>query len=354
MGIQISDYERWLKKEVKSDLPSNAFCKKPLRALISIPFLILIIIANLMLIKLSLPWYFSLSLSVLLGNLYGSFFFFGHEVAHGVVFRSKHKQDLILFPAFLIFCLSPHFWRSWHNTVHHTHTNVEGYDPDNFGTLDLFKSSRYSRVIHRFAPGSQYLTSFIFIFIFFTLHAQGVLWRSTKRIYFPNFHKRRAVIETFLMIIFWVAFGFSIGLVNTLFVILIPMLTANGVIMSYIVTNHLMRPLTNVQDTLTTSMSVTTLRTLDKLHFHFSHHVEHHLFPQLSTKYAPIIRKSLQRHAGDRYLSPSHLKSLLILYQTPRIYDGQTELVNPPNGHSLKIKIIEERLKAENGKFFLF
>ncbi|HEX8141973.1 MAG TPA: fatty acid desaturase [Pyrinomonadaceae bacterium] len=346
MGVPVSDYERWLKKAIRAELPADAFRKRPLRAMITLPLLLAIVGGSFAVVRFSLPWYVALIISVLLGSLYGSLFFFGHEIAHGAVIQSKRWQDFILFPAFLIFCLSPHFWRAWHNMAHHAHTNVAGYDPDNFGTIELFNGTRFARLINVFAPGSGCWPSFFFLFLFFTLHAQGVLWWNSQRIPFPQLSKRRAALETFPMIAFWIALSFTVGLKAALFVVLIPMFSANAVIMSYIVTNHLMRPLTSVQDTLSTTMSVSTPKIFDKLHFHFSHHVEHHLFPSLSTKYAPLVRASLLRHARDRYLAPSHLKSLVVLHRTPRIYDGWNTLVDPPTSRRVAIKDIEAMLQG--------
>jgi fatty acid desaturase len=346
MSVPISDNERRLKQTVRADLPADAFRKRPLRLMLSLPLLLVILGLNFAIIGLSPPWYVALLLSLLLGNLYGSLFFFGHEIAHGAVVQSKRLQDVILFPAFLIFCLSPHFWRAWHNIAHHTHTNVEGCDPDNFGTIELFNRTRFARLINLFAPGSGWL-SLLFLPLFFTLHSQGVLWWNSQRIAFPQLSRKRAGVETFLMMFFWVAVCLLVGLKAALFVVLIPMLAANTVIMSYIVTNHLMRPLTDVQDTLSTTMSVSTPLILDKLHFHFSHHVEHHLFPSLCTKYAPLVRASLLRHARDRYIAPSHLRSLLVLHRTPRIYDGWQTLVNPSTGRRVAIQTIEEMLLGE-------
>ena len=59
-----------------------------------------------------------------------------------------------------------------------------------------------------------------------------------------------------------------------------------------------MRALSTTGDQLAGSMSVTVPALLDRLHFHFSHHTEHHLFPRLPSDFAPLVRQSLLRHAG--------------------------------------------------------
>ena len=128
--------------------------------------------------------------------------------------------------------------------------------------------------------------------------------------------------------------------------ILAPMLLANAGVMAYITTNHMLRPLTEAPDCLATTMSVTTLPAVDLIHLHFSHHVEHHLFPSMSHRYYPLVRHSLRRHAGDRYLAPSHWRALLTLYQTPRHYATHDELINPLTGHRLPLVAVEARLRT--------
>jgi hypothetical protein len=108
----------------------------------------------------------------------------------------------------------------------------------------------------------------------------------------------------------------------------------------------MVRPLTEETDTLATTMSVTTVKLLDRMHFHFSHHVEHHLFPAMRTSMAPRVRRVLIRHFPDRYLAPPHWRALLIVFQTPRIYDGPQRLIEPVSGRREDIPDIERALRA--------
>ena len=63
-------------------------------------------------------------------------------------------------------------------------------------------------------------------------------------------------------------------------------------------------------------------------------------------EYYPLVRESLRRHAGDRYLAPSHWRALLTLYQTPRHYVTYDELMNPLTGHRLSLDAVEARLRS--------
>ena len=67
------------------------------------------------------------------------------------------------------------------------------------------------------------------------------------------------------------------------FVGILPMMMANATVMSYIATNHMLRPLVDSDDPLDNTLSLRTHWLVDALHWRFSHHVEHHLFPAMSS-----------------------------------------------------------------------
>ena len=221
-------------------------------------------------------------MGVAVGNAYGALMLFGHELAHGAMVRSRRAQNALLYLTGLIFCLPPGFWRVWHHTAHHAHTNVPDRDPDNFGTFEGFRPTPMRRLLMKFAPGSGHWLSGAYLFTFFTVHSQWVLWAKSRDWGWSVADRRRAMAESLGMAAWWVGFGYTLGWWAAVVAVLIPMAVANAVIMSYIVTNHLLRPLSARRNTLATTMSVRTWRVLDLLHFHFSHHVEHHLFPGMS------------------------------------------------------------------------
>ena len=78
---------------------------------------------------------------------------------------------------------------------------------------------------------------------------------------------------------------------------------------------------------------------------HFSHHVEHHLFPAIPSCHYPMVRRVLLRHVPERYLAPWHFDALRMLYSTPRLYDQEGGLSDPINGRSARISEIESSLR---------
>jgi fatty acid desaturase len=336
-----------VKAVVRAEVPADTFARRPQRSIFLVPLGIAILLVSAACIVLPIPWFILVVLSIVLGNLYGSLMFLSHEIGHGAVVRSRRLQRLLMYPGCAIFLLSPHLWTLWHNQSHHGHTNQAEEDPDSFGSLENFLvSPRIIKAHLKFAPGAQYWRAVLWLFTFFTLQGQTVLWSKSKT--FPGFerlNRRRAATESAVMLAFWVALSLSIGARPTVFVVIVPMLVANFVVLSYVVTNHMVRPLAATTETLQTTMSVSTNRLLDRFHFHFSHHVEHHLFPAMSSCMAPRVRNVLERHFAPQYLAPAHWRALLAVLQTPRIYDGPVMLVDPYEGRQAATDQVADRLR---------
>lgn len=338
--------EHELRMLIRAELPESVFRRQPLRALYVIPLVLAILIGSYFLAVTPLVWPIALLGAMFLGNLYASLMVIGHEILHGATVRSHKVQDLCFYFSGLIFCLSPHLWRIWHGQVHHPHTNIKGEDPDSLGTLEEYiTGSAVYRFSIKLIPGSGHWLSYFSLFFFFTLQTQMVLWHSSKRIAgFKHLHRRRAVWESVAMMIIWLALAILLGLRGTIFVIVIPMLAANFIMSAYIITNHMLRPLTDRRDTLTTTISVATLRLIDAIHFNASHHVEHHLFPATPGSSYPLIRQCLSKVVGEEYLCPPHWWALLVAYRVPGLYEDANTLIEPNSGRRVRIADVETML----------
>jgi fatty acid desaturase len=339
--------EASLRAVIRADLPPAVFVRRPLRVLLAVPLVALIAGVSSLLVGRALPWYLTVLAVLVLANAYVAFMFFGHEVGHGAVVRSERLQDIVMWFSCAIFVVSSHLWRHWHNRLHHGRTNVPSTDPDRYDLVeDLDKSPAVVRwFTTRFAPGSGHWLSALYLFVTFTVQGQAVLWLYSRRRPSPGFTWRRALAETLVVAAFWIGLAVAVGPRGALLIIVAPMLLANAIVMAYITTNHMLRPLTDAPECLATTMSVTTSSAIDAIHLHFSHHVEHHLFPAMSHKYYPLVRASLRRHAGHRYLAPAHWRALLTLYQTPRHYATYDELINPLTGRRLSLAAAEAHLR---------
>jgi fatty acid desaturase len=341
-----------IRQRIRRELPRQAFEPRPARTLAALALASAIASASIILVVAPMPAFAAALLSALCGCAYGSLFFLGHEVGHGAVVRSRKLQEPLMWLAFAIFLLSPALWRVWHNRVHHRHTNCATHDPDNFGSLDSYHESAVVRLVAALTPGSGRWLSLLYLPTWFTLHSQAVLWRQSRRCRgFESLSRTRAIAESAAMAIFWCGLGLELGVWSSILVIVIPMLVANTVVMSYIVTNHLLRPLVDHDDQLASSMGVTTHPWLDLIHFNFSHHAEHHLLPAMSSKHYPLVRAKLRRYAGEHLLTPPHWKALLMVFRTPRIHVGKDVLVDPASGRVAAVAKVTEALSAEQSPF---
>jgi fatty acid desaturase len=341
------DPDAQLRLRIRRHLPPEIFRPQPARVLYALVLIAAIIALSVVAAASSTPSPLRAAAAVMLGNSYASLMFFAHEVAHGAVVRRRWMQNAVLYAGGAIFCLSPHLWRQWHNGLHHPQANVVDHDPDNFGTYSSFaRSSWLKRLPLIFAPGSSSPASLLYLPCFFTLQAQAVLWyKSRGGKDFARLRRARAAAETAVMAGGWIALACSLGWPAAAYVVVIPMLVANTILLGYVLTNHLLRQTSDMPHMLATTMSVRTLRVLDLMHFHFSHHIEHHLFPSLASNHYPEVRRALLQLVPKQYLAPSHWRALLLLFATPRLYDGHTTLVDTHGRRKVRISSIEELLR---------
>lgn len=342
-----------LKSQIQSELPAEAFQPQPQRGLLLLPLVSLIVGGTWAIISLPLSWYAVLLLSIILGNVYAVLGLLGHEITHGSVFRSRWAQDGAGYLALFIFCFSPTLFRVWHNQLHHENTNVPDIDPDAHITFESFKYLEQKRphlakYLFKTTTGSGHWLSVLSPFIALTFQGQRVLWVLSKRNpkECSQLNRPRAIIESLLIISCWVAFAIYLGPRGALFAVIMPMAVGNAVIMSYILTNHGLRPLATEGDILENTMSVTTARWLDWLHLHISHHVEHHFFPNMNWRFTPLVRQSLLKHAPDCYLSPPHWKVLWWVYRTPEIHKDAHTFINPYSGKTITTEEVESALRS--------
>jgi len=160
-------------------------------------------------------------------------------------------------------------------------------------------------------------------------------------------NRRRVIIESAMMALFWIVLGIWGGFRVALFGIVIPMMIANFILMSYISTNHFLRRLTETNESLLNSMRVRTLKWIDILHLNFSHHVEHHIFSSMNHHFTPLVRKYLVKYAPDLYLAPPHWKAMWYLYKTPRVYLNDHTLIDPFTGQTTDLRELEAELKGQ-------
>jgi fatty acid desaturase len=341
--------DRELRIAIRRDLPAHLFRARPWRALWAVPMVAVIVGGTWAVIALPLPLVLAIPLSLAVGNTYASLLHFAHEVGHGATVRQRWLQDVILALGLAPYWVEPAFWRAWHNRAHHGHTNVPDADPDSVGTVAAYQRAGawHKRLLLALSPGPGHWLSVLYLFFTFNVHGQVVLWsKSRRQPGFERLHRRRAGLYSAAVAGGYLALAVTSGWRGAILGVLVPTMIANLGVMAYIVTNHMLRPLSTGRDSLTTSMSVTAHPILDWLHFHVSHHIEHHLFPAMASDSLPRVRAWLERRLGERYFAPPFGAALVAIFRTPRLYADPVTLVDPERGTQRALADVERELRG--------
>jgi fatty acid desaturase len=150
----------------------------------------------------------------------------------------------------------------------------------------------------------------------------------------PRHLHRRAILESLMGVAVWAAVAALVGATAFVFVFVLPLIVANVIVMTFIVTNHNLSPLLPVNDPLVNSLSVTLPRVLEWLTLDFGFHVEHHLFPTMSTRHGRVVREVLRARFPERYQSLPLFTAIRRLHHTSRVYRDSTTLIDPHTGET--------------------
>jgi fatty acid desaturase len=280
-------------------------------------------------------WYFKVLAGLGIGFCSGTLGFLCHEILHGSVVKNQKLQDLLFFFGIIPFYISPTYWRYNHNRLHHGHAQKLLTDPDAFPNLRVFKSSKFMKFMFPYTPGSGHKRSVLYFFFWFTLHNNAAqFWMRFRNRQYDEMNHRKVTLELVAMGAIIIAYAALIGPANWLTLFLIPVVTQNYMLMSYIATNHNLSPLTSTNDPLANSLSVTVHPALEFLNANFGYHVEHHLFPTVNPKHAKAIHREIVRQFPETYKIMPKIEAMKQLYRTPRIYKNSHTLVHPETGQT--------------------
>ena len=324
----VSHYARAL----RGVLPAEAFDPAPRRVLWLVLHVAIAAGGIAVLGVLAPPWPVALLLSLVIGHSFACGAFVAHEALHGAVVRQRDLRRLIGWLGFLPFGISPKLWVAWHNKLHHGHTGAVDVDPDAYATLEAYQRRPALRIIRPLTPGHGNWGGWLTLIIGLIGQTTKMLIQSPRLLGFTRADQWTAIGETLGAIAVWVALGVVLGPLTFVFAVLIPVLVGNSILTGYILTNHTLSPLTDVNDPLLNSLSVTTSRVVEVLHLGFGFHVEHHIFPSMSPRHARRVRELLQERWPERYQSMPVLDALRRIFATARVYKDAWTLVDPPSG----------------------
>jgi fatty acid desaturase len=319
-------------RELRVELPANVF--EPARSRIALVplYLAIISIAIVAISSGRLPWPIVPLLSLAIGVSFACLTFVAHEAVHGGIVRGRTSRHVIGWIGFLLFTVSPRLWAAWHDRVHHANANVAD-DPDVYPTLAEYSASRQVRLVtDAFSLGGRRWRGVLSLLLGFSVQSAHQLVVARRRGYLSPRGFAFALAETFAGVVVWAVVAVAVGFVPFLFVFVIPLLVANAIVMSFILTNHGLSPRVEINDPLVSGLSVTAPGWVEWITLQFGYHVEHHLFPAMSSRHARRVRDLLRKRWPRRYQSMPLGKALRELYRTARVYKDAVTLVDPRTG----------------------
>ena len=319
-------------RELRSGLPAEAY--EPARSRLALVPAHVAVIAGAVVAIASgwVPWFLVPLLSVIIGVSFACLTFVAHEAVHGGIVRGRAARWVVGWIGFLPFTLSPRLWAAWHDRVHHATANAEE-DPDMYPTLAEYRASgRIRFFVDAFAMGGRRWRGALSLLLGFTVQSAHQLFVARRRGFLKPRAFRIAVLESLAGVAVWAAVAAVVGFVPFLFVFVLPLLVANAIVMSFILTNHSLSPRVEINDPLVSGLSVTAPRWIEWITLRFGYHVEHHLFPAMSSRHARAVRELLRERWPERYKSMPLRAALRQLHRTARVYKDAVTLVDPRTG----------------------
>ena len=250
-------------------------------------------------------------LALLLAHCLSTIAFLAHELSHGSIIRSGRLRY-----ALEVFCwglnlIPATVWQRVHNQTHHRAANTLG-DPDRqFIAAEAGWPVRvYSRLFYpqRGLPWNP-LVAFHFV---------PYILRNTLAVFYargarpavvpakPDYtaaQRGRVVFELLIIIAMQLAIFRLVGAnwANYFWASPVVVLLTSAVVMAYVFTNHFLNPLGHARDPLASTTSVVVAPLFDRLHFNFSYHSEHHVFPHMNSDFYPLVSELLASRHGGRY-----------------------------------------------------
>lgn len=320
-------------REVRRELPEEVFEAAPAR-LWWLALHVAVVAAGVWLVASGIGgWTLRALITIPIGFAFAGMAFVAHETLHGATTRHPLWRRVLGGIGFAPFYISQRHWVAWHNRMHHGHTMHAGVDPDAFPTLAQYESSLRSRVADVLSFGGGRVQGVLMLLIGLIGQSLGVLFSAGPAAgYMPRRQYVLALVETALGLGLWIALGVVFGWEVFLFTWLIPMLIGNVIVMSYILTNHSLSPLTDVNDPLANSLTVSMPAWFERYTLQFGLHVEHHLFPSVSGRHCGKIQTILRKNWPDRYRSLPLFTALARLWASGRIYKDAHTLIDPRSG----------------------
>jgi fatty acid desaturase len=296
-------------RALKPLLPREAFEPAPRKLILACVHLAVIVLGWVS-FRIVSPTYWPL-ISLAIGHSLACVAFCAHELTHGIV--TRNKRVINFFEPFFwgLNFIPPTMWRRLHNESHHVTPNGEN-DPDRRFTIEE-KSPATIAYTAVFYPTRWLKYNFLCLLHFLTYigrHALAVFYPgdtkpaiNTFKPHYSASDRLRIFREIGIILLLQGLIFLIAGRSWTAYLWAGPLafMFTSMIVMIYIFTNHFLNPLGNEQDPLAATTSVIVPELFNRIHFNFSFHTEHHLFPTVNSEYYPLVSKLLQEKFGPHY-----------------------------------------------------
>lgn len=286
-----------------------------------------------------------LPFALAMGNAVVVLLFGSHDLMHSRSLQRPVVRQVFELLGLALLWMPPTLWRAVHNREHHGKTNSE-HDPDRNYCLDQPRS--WGKWIQNlFVPSQEVhpfwlcvgLTSAWGVHAFRNLSSVLLFNDGFTRYPVVSFQvsgreRRWIAIELGLIVAIHAAILGFLGLRPAALLLgyFLPIWIGYSIVIAYIYTNHLGCRMTDINDPLINSISLKIPSWIDVLHFNFSYHTEHHIFPGINPSYYPHVRRLLLQLYPDRLNLLSARQAWRLLMQTPRHYLDATTFATSTGG----------------------
>jgi fatty acid desaturase len=327
-------------KKLRSSLPLKAFV--PERSKIWILLINVTILIMGWGISAYLPqwsWYYLWAyfpLTLIMGNSVIVLLFSTHDLLHSRAIKNPLLRRIISLLGLTMLWMPPTFWKAVHNREHHNKTNSVN-DPDRNYLYEQPKN--WGKWIQNlFVPSAEVHPIFLAIGM---AHAWGVhTFRNLSSVLFFNdasakypsatfavsSKERRAItFELFAILALHLCILSYLGLHPARLILsyFLPIWIGHSGVMFYIYTNHMLCKMTPINDPLVNSISLRVPKVFDLLHFNFSYHTEHHIFPGLNSDYYPAVQELLKAQYPHKLNLLNAGEAWRLMLKTPRHYKDE-------------------------------
>ncbi|WP_216907812.1 fatty acid desaturase [Synechococcus sp. CCY 0621] len=274
-----------------------------------------------------------LPFALVMGNAVVVMLFGTHDMMHSKVIRQPLLRQVLQLLGLALLWMPPTLWKAVHNREHHGKTNSE-QDPDR--NYNASQPASWGKWIQNlFVPSVEVNPFWLSVGMTsaWGVHAfrniTSVLLFNNGSTRYPVFsfqvsprERRQIALELAAIVLIHLAIIAFIGLrpVPLLLGYFLPIWIGYSVVIAYIYTNHMACQATDTNDPLINSISLKMPAIFDVLHFNFSFHTEHHIFPGMNPDYYPQVRALLLEHYPDRFNLLSAPQAWQLLRRTPRHY----------------------------------